>query len=261
MIVGCALISCEKPRSDTTPTAPPASSVPSGSVEQAAKTLQGGGGAYQVVEVAGGGSLGVSVSYAGKSVPAPTEVPVNIDVSTCAHKVFTESLVVADGGALKNVVVRLEGISAGKAPPAAVTVTNKNCAFAPHVGVAMQGMKLELKNEDPVLHTTHPFIDGRHFFNKALPAGTGPTARTIKRAGLMELKCDVHDWMQGWIVVHTNPYVAATDGNGKLRIEGIPPGTYPYVAWHEQLGEKRGEVEIQPGQTAELRLEFAPNEG
>ena len=37
---------------------------------------------------------------------------------------------------------------------------------------------------------------------------------------------------------------------------GIPPGNYSYVAWHEELGEKKGEVEIKRGQVSTLRLEF-----
>ena len=46
---------------------------------------------------------------------------------------------------------------------------------------------------------------------------------------------------------------------GKLKIDEIPAGKYPFVAWHEHLGEKRGDVEITKGQTAQLRLEFAPS--
>jgi hypothetical protein len=38
----------------------------------------------------------------------------------------------------------------------------------------------------------------------------------------MELTCDVHKWMRGYIVVHTNPYLAVSDATGKLKIEGIP---------------------------------------
>jgi len=76
----------------------------------------------------------------------------------------------------------------------------------------------------------------------------------------MSIRCDVHKWMQGYMVVHTNPYIALTDAQGRLEIEAIPPGKYSYVAWHEQLGEKKGEVEIVAGKPAELKLAFeAPN--
>jgi hypothetical protein len=62
--------------------------------------------------------------------------------------------------------------------------------------------------------------------------------------------------MRGYLIVHSSPYIEVTGREGKARMDGIPPGTYPYVAWHEQLGEKQGEVEIAPGRTATLKLEF-----
>jgi hypothetical protein len=240
-------------------------SAPASSVKRnTASTLKGRGG-YEVVEVPDGGSLSVTVLYTldeGGSIPTQTEVPVDTNIDVCGHKVFTESLIVdAKTLGLKNAVVRLEGISKGKAPPAAVTVDNKDCAFHPHVTVAMKGTQIAINNSDSVLHTTHPYIDGINFFNLPLPPGaTPPRPRPIPRSGLMSIRCDVHKWMQGYMVVHTNPYIAVTDAQGRLEIEAIPPGKYSYVAWHEQLGEKKGEVEIVAGKPAELKLAFeAPN--
>lgn len=261
LLLLCGIGACEKPATPApTATAPPP---PSSAVEQAAQTLQGGGGTYRVVDVPNPGALSVFAGYTGELPPAPTKVPVNINMSTCGDKVFTENLLVDHGGrGIQNVVVRLDGITAGKALPGDMTITNKDCAFSPHVGVGIQGMKLQLKNEDPILHTTRPIIDQRALFNKPLvPNAPPPNPRTIRQAGLMEVKCDVHDWMQAWVVVHTNPYVAVSDASGKLVIDAIPPGTYPFVAWHEQLGEQRGQVEILADQTSELKLEFSSKEG
>ena len=90
------------------------------------------------------------------------------------------------------------------------------------------------------------------------PAGEEPPRpRLITQTGLMEIGCDVHKWMRAYVFVHTNPYLGVTGRYGSLTIAEIPPGKHPYVAWHEQLGEKKGEVEIPPGRTVELRLEFA----
>jgi plastocyanin len=213
-----------------------------------------------VVEVESPGQLAATVTYSGDPLPVPTKVPVNINVETCGGKVFTENLLVdGETRGLKNAVIRLEGIERGKAPPEIVTVSNKHCAFVPHVAVAMKGTKLQLRNEDPVLHTTHPYINGANFFNKPLAAGAEPTRpRPIPKTGLMDIRCDVHKWMQAYIVIHSNPYLAVTDEKGKLIIDGIPAGKYTYTAWHEQLEESKGEVEIAAGQTAELVVTFDP---
>ncbi|MBI4602448.1 MAG: hypothetical protein HY721_10865 [Planctomycetes bacterium] len=216
-------------------------------------------GRYEVADVANAGSLRCTVLYTGDPIPEPTEVPVNIDIPHCGHKVFTENLIVdKETRGLKNVVVRLEGILKGKAPPAQVTVTNVDCAFAPHVSVAMKGTLIDIQNADPVLHTTHPYIAGSSFFNLPLPpGGDPPRPRPVPRTGLMEITCDVHKWMRAYMFVHTNPYVEVTDKQGGITIAGIPPGKHPYVAWHEHLGEKRGEIEIVAGKETELKLELA----
>jgi len=262
------LVSCQakrpeqaSPQANTPP--PAATDGAAGTPKESAAAKLRGAGAYEVIQVTGGGSLAVTALYRGEPIPQQTEVPVNIDVHHCGHKVFTESLLVdPQTRGIENVVVRLEGIAKGKAPPPTVTVTNKNCAFTPHVSVAVKGTKIDIRSEDPVLHTTHPYIDGWSFFNLPLQPGEAPPgARPIPRSGLMEIRCDVHKWMKGYMLVHTNPYAAVTDKLGKLTITEIPPGKYPYAAWHEELGEQKGEVEIVAGGTAELKLEFQRKEG
>jgi len=255
------LCSCDAHRESSPPNPGATQSASPGASQEpgkAAALLKGSGSAYETAEVTNAGALEVDVKFSGDPVPEPTEVPVDTNVETCGHKVFTESLLVDKASrGLKNVVVRLEGIARGKAPPAIVTVNNKSCAFDPHVAVAVKGTKLEIRSADPILHTTHPYLAGASWFNLPLQKEEQPPARPIPRTGLMELTCDVHKWMRGYIVVHTNPYLAVSDATGKLKIEGIPAGRYPYVAWHEQLGEKKGEVEVIAGKAAELKLEFA----
>ena len=41
-----------------------------------------------------------------------------------------------------------------------------------------------------------------------------------------EVKCDVHKWMDGVLMVRDNPYVAITDAQGKFQIENIPAGEW-----------------------------------
>ena len=52
--------------------------------------------------------------------------------------------------------------------------------------------------------------------------------------------------------------LGVTDADGALVIDGIPPGSYPYVAWHESLGEARGTVEISARDESGLRLYMGP---
>ena len=53
---------------------------------------------------------------------------------------------------------------------------------------------------------------------------------------LVRLRCDVHPWMAGWLVVVEHPYAAVTDAEGRFTIADVPPGAYTLAVWHERLG-------------------------
>lgn len=246
------------------PASPPAGGT---GVQEGASSLSAGGGLtrstrYEVVAAASPDQLGkldVTVVYTTAEIPSQAEVPVNIDVEFCNHKVVTENLIVdKETRGLKNVVVRLEGITKGsKKPPEQLTLLNQGCTFVPHVSVAVkQDTRLEISSEDPVLHTTHPYTNGRHWFNITIQNGERSPPRPFRTTGLVEFNCDVHKWMRAYTFVHTSPYVAVSDAQGKIALDEIPPGEYPYVAWHEQLGEQRGTIKIEANRVATLKLEF-----
>ncbi len=235
-------------------------------VKEGASRLSAGGGLtrstkYEVVPAASPDQLGtleVTAVYTTAEIPVQAEVPVNINVDFCNHKVVTENLIVdKETRGLKNVVVRLEGITKGsKKPPEQLTLLNQGCTFVPHVSVAVKDTRLEISSEDPVLHTTHPYTNDRHWFNITIQKGERSRPRPFRTTGLVEFNCDVHKWMRAYTLVHASPYVAVSDAQGKISLDEIPPGEHPYVAWHEQLGEQRGTIKIEANKVATLKLEF-----
>jgi len=202
------------------------------------------------------GSISLVARYTG-AIPAPQPLTVDVDPEHCTGKVFDRSLIVdAETRGLANVVLRLEKVRGSRTLPSTITITNKDCAFEPRVQVAMRGVKLGLANEDPVMHTTHAYE--KNVFNQSLKKSeTTPPIRPLRDAGIMRIKCDVHPWMLGWVVVHDNPYVEKTDEKGRLTIDQIPPGTYDYTIWHEKYPDGRtGKVTVESGSTAEITIDF-----
>ena len=255
---------------------PPAAPGTSGKTEGEAKTLSEEGAAtsggssarrgYRVAEVTDGGVLQATVTFTG-TIPEPVPVVVNINVEHCGGKVRDESLLVdSESRGLANVVLRLEGVPHGKAPAKELLVENRTCAFDPHVSVAVakpragakfKGTKVKPINRDPFLHTTAATIAGLQIFNAPMPsAGDSYPGKVPKQTGPLQLRCDVHKWMQAWVYVHDTPYLAVSDAQGKVEIDQIPPGTYEYVAWHEKLGEQRGKVTLGAKETVELKVAF-----
>ena len=178
------------------------------------------------------------VSVAG-SHPRPKPLPVFKNRAFCGPTVLNETLLVGDGGGLRNTVILLRPMDRKvETQPGAITLDNKNCAFAPHVQVATVGSDLLLKNSDPILHTVHARVGRDTLFNVGLPRWRLVSKR-LDRLGVMRIDCDVlHTWMSAAIVVTGTPYFAVTEAEGNFKIQGLPPGMFEMEIWHERLGSK-----------------------
>ncbi len=173
------------------------------------------------------------------------------DVSVCGADLPDQSLIV-NNGKLENVVVTLKGGTA-KAEPGKVTVDQHKCHYVPHVQAAGTGSSLDILNSDPILHNIHGYLGTATAFNLAMPLKNQKITRPLNKPGLVRIKCDVHAWMSGYIVVSDTPY-GVSGKDGTFVIKNVPPGTYTLTAWHEKLGEKTAQVTVPA--TGEVAADF-----
>jgi plastocyanin len=193
------------------------------------------------------------IRFLGHAPPAAA-IPTSADKGTCGEAVPDESLLVAEGG-VENVVVRVE-VPGATAAPRTLTLDQRRCRYVPRVQVAAPGSTLELANGDPILHNVHGYLGPATAFNVPMPFQGAKAPRTLSRAGVVRVGCDVHAWMSASIVVTPTPYVAVTGPGGRFAIPGVPPGQWQAVAWHERLGEKRAIVTVGERGDATLELAF-----
>ena len=52
-------------------------------------------------------------------------------------------------------------------------------------------------------------------------------------ARFVNFKCDVHDWMNGYVLLLENVEYAITDSTGRYRLEGVSTGEQEIHIWHE----------------------------
>lgn len=216
--------------------------------------------AYEAIPFRNGGNIEGLVEFAGNVIPKDKTFTISSDVKYCGNEHRTEKYLINAKRRIKNVIVYLKDIKAGKEiPEETVAVIDSKCTFVPHVLIGFKGNNFVLKNEDPVLHTGHVYshIRGKTMFNIALPDRGSEITKTLTKTGLMELNCDCHPWMEGFVYIFDNPYVTITDENGIFVINDIPPGVYTVEAWHESLGTKSiSDVTVQSGKTVAIKLEF-----
>ena len=211
--------------------------------------------AYEEGDVSNGGTITGTVKLAG-DVPAAKNLKVDKDQATCGHdEIPSEALIVSGDSALMNAVVSITNISKGKKFEGGTSsIDQKSCVFIPHVAMIPKGTSIELLNSDDVMHNLHSWSMKNTAFNEGV-AGHGSISKTFEFDETIKITCDVHKWMNAWLIVQDNPYYTLTDENGIFKIEGIPAGTYTVQAWQESLGKASQEVTVTAG--GEAKVDFS----
>jgi plastocyanin len=181
-----------------------------------------------------------------------------------------ETILVGPGGGLQNALVRIApGAVSGTftAADRPVEIDQRDCMYRPRVQGALPGQQVRVANSDGTFHNVHArrlVLDQRTssgtIFNRAQPPGAPPIETSARGFEIMELKCDSHGWMKGFVLVTPHPYFAVSDAAGKFTIDNVPAGTYELQAWHEFYGVKTVTVTVAPGAPAAPTIAYSAAE-
>lgn len=213
--------------------------------------------AYEGGAVKDGGTISGTVKFKGNA-PAPKKLDVGKDREVCDKTPKLDpSLIVKDGN-LVNAVVTLTDIKKGKKIELKkVTLDQNGCEYQPHVLAFPAGSTVEVLNPDGVLHNVHSYSKVNSPFNMAQPKFKKTLQVKIDKPEAVNVKCDVHAWMSGWLVATENPYFAVTDGSGSFKLTDVPAGTYTVEVWHETLGKSTQKVTVKAKEEAKVNFEIA----
>ena len=212
--------------------------------------------AYQVRPVTNGGTISGTVMFTGNPVPKDPVIHPTTNVNYCGRTLPRLAYLIRDRK-IQNVVVFIKNIKSGApAPRTPSIIDNYKCAFVPHIGIGFRGNQAIFKDSDPLFHNIHTYLNNSTYYNIGLPFKGATVTKILTRPGLIEITCDAHPWMHGWLYVFDNPYAALTNAQGQFVIRDVPPGVYVVEAWHEMLGTMDlGNVRVAPGKTT--TIEFA----
>lgn len=144
------------------------------------------------------------------------------------------------------VVVYIEGLvaSGGSAPSAAhPQVRQRDLQFMPALTVVVQGTTVDFPNDDKVFHNVFSFSEAAKFDLGLYKSGSSKSV-TMHKPGVVNVYCNIHPEMISKIKVLDSTYFAIVGADGAFRIEQVPVGSYPVVAWQANGGEARSQVTV-----------------
>ena len=210
---------------------------------------------YREVAVPSPGAIVGSVVVAG-DIPRDTVVRPAADQQVCGTEVV-DATIARSGDRLADVVVWLADVRSGRALPVErrYELTNERCRLVPRVQTAIAGGTLNVRSADAIAHRTQ-FVrlgtgDRIGSIATADAGAVVPDEDLLARVGQVEATCAEHPWSRAWVLVFDHPYATVSARDGGFRIEGVPPGRWRLVAWHERFGTRESTVEVLAnGETA-----------
>jgi hypothetical protein len=206
------------------------------------------------------------------AAPAPKQIDVgnNANAAVCLANgpLFSEELVVnKDNLGVKWVFVWLTPAGPGAKLPIHPNLVNPKakqveidqpcCAFVPHALALREGQDLIAKNSSTIAHNVNWTSFKNPGGNQIVPAGKSITIEGLKADRFpVQVACNIHGWMKGYVRVFDHPYFAVTDADGKFEIKLAPAGAARLVIWHDSgwgPGKKDGNpIDIKANDVLDL---------
>lgn len=202
----------------------------------------------------GSGTIAGRVVFKGTHTPG--KLSVGKDKEVCGDAKQDPTLIVAGDGGVRDAVIQIAGVTQGRSPAKEAELDQAKCEYVPHVLVVSTGATVKIKNGDGILHNVHTLSKENAPFNRAQPKFMKELNETFAKPEMIPVRCDVHGWMSGWIIVTDNVFHDVSQADGSFQLTGVPAGKYTLDAWHEELGTANQQVEIKSGETLNVIFEF-----
>jgi len=126
--------------------------------------------------------------------------------------------------------------------------------FDPYVLAIAVGDRIAFQNLDRVYHSAFSVSAAKRFDLNRRPPGAADTL-TMGRAGVINLHCEIHPDMGGYVVVTPNHAFTFPNQTGQYKLPSLPPGAYTVRVFHPRWGEIQKRVLIPKGEN--VTLDFA----
>lgn len=201
-------------------------------------------------------AIGLKLALAQASVEGRVELPKtrSAPVATKRYEIVTKGGVLGTSPPLA--VVYLEGSfpKAGALPMK--QITQKDLMFTPTLLPVRVGTKVEFPNlEDDIYHNIFSYSPAKRFdLGRYRPDEKPIPSQVFDVAGLVTLRCDIHEHMRALVLVLDTPHFVVTDNDGRYRLNGLPAGRYTLKAWVDSRVTHEKPVDLKSGSA--LHVDF-----
>lgn len=167
--------------------------------------------------------------------------------------------IVTKGGVLATkpplAVVYLEGSFPRKSSPPETKMLQKDLTFIPALLPIQTGTRVVFPNLDDTYHNIFSFSPAKRFdLGRYRPDEKPIPSVTFDAAGLVTIRCDIHEHMRALILVLDTPHFVMSDAEGRFRLGGLPPGKYMLKAWLSSRTTLERSVDLTSGSTLRVSL-------
>jgi hypothetical protein len=79
-------------------------------------------------------------------------------------------------------------------------------------------------------------------------------SQTMDKAGMITLRCDIHEHMRAIILVLDTPHFVVTSPDGNFKLTGLPAGAYKLKAWIDSRKTLEQSVHLISGSTTQVHF-------
>ncbi len=174
-------------------------------------------------------------------------LPLLLACSACATAGSLEVVAATpEGKPIEDFAVVLEAAAPSPTKKTKSAIIQRDREFNPYLTIIQTGTAIEFPNRDPFKHHVYSFSQPKMFEIK-LYAGKPAKPVVFDKPGVVALGCNIHDWMEAYVLVVDTPYFGKTGQDGRAHLDNIPEGVYRLRYWHPRLMDELPTRELRMG--------------
>lgn len=191
-----------------------------------------------------------SLAFAQCSIEGHVELPKakSAPVMNKRYEIVTKGGVMSTNPPMA--IIYLEGDFPKSTKQELKQVIQKDFMFSPALLPVRTGTKVEFPNLDDSYHNVFSFSPAKRFDLGRYRSDEKPIPfQVLDKAGMITLRCDIHEHMRGIILVLDTPHFVMSGTDGNFKLSGLPAGSYKLKAWINSRTTLEKAVDLKSGST------------